>query len=180
MDEESVWETQQFPLTFYKEGESKTCVFWDLNDYPIPSGINPASMCESIKDAIWKQGIDGEVSIQAYVDVSESTLSEREYSDAGFQVEVFHESEGGKHTRNCSMLADMTMWALDNPTPSNVILLAKVTDDTLAGLLRSSCPRIYGCLFSRYLRVPARTDSSFLTSIFDPVQGRRRRRNRIP
>ncbi|CAA7031541.1 unnamed protein product [Microthlaspi erraticum] len=112
MGDESVWKTQQFPLTFYDEGEADTCVFWDLNDYPIPSGVHPASIRRRILHAIRDQGIVGDVSIHAYVDASE-----REYCDAGFQVEVFPKSEA-----------------------------------------------------SRKRRVPARTDPTFLTSIFDPVQ----------
>ncbi|CAA7031514.1 unnamed protein product [Microthlaspi erraticum] len=169
MGDESVLQTQKFPLlSFYKEGEAKTCVFWDLNDYPIPSGVNPGSMCEKIKDAIWEQGIDGDVSIHAYVDVSE-----REYGDAGFQLEVFPECEGGKHTRHSAMLADMAIWAVINPKPCNVFILAKVTDDFLATHLRSCCTRIYG-----QGRAPAQSGSTFLTCIFDFALRRRRRRPR--
>uniref|UniRef100_A0A1J3IMB9 NYN domain-containing protein n=1 Tax=Noccaea caerulescens TaxID=107243 RepID=A0A1J3IMB9_NOCCA len=162
MGDESVWKTQQFPLTFYKEGEADTCVFWDLNDYPIPIGVHPAWIYKRIKDAISDQGIVGDVSIHGYVDVSE-----REYWDAGFQVEVFPQSEGGKHTRHCSMLVDMSIWALNHTKPSNVIILAQVTDDLLDGHFRSYCSRIYGYLFSRQRRVPARSDPTFLTCIFD-------------
>uniref|UniRef100_A0A1J3G5W0 NYN domain-containing protein n=1 Tax=Noccaea caerulescens TaxID=107243 RepID=A0A1J3G5W0_NOCCA len=164
MGDESVLQTKQFPLlTFYKKGEAKTCVFWDLNDYPIPSGVHPASLCESIKDAIWKQHIDGDVSIHAYVDASEP-----EYQDAGFQLQVFPESEGGKHTRNCAMVADMAIWAVINPTPCNVIILAKVTDVFLATHVRSCCTRIYG-----QGRAPAQSDSTFLTCIFHQRRGPR-------
>ncbi|CAA7031542.1 unnamed protein product [Microthlaspi erraticum] len=168
MDEESVWQTEQFPLTFYKEGETKTCVFWDMNDYPIPRGADPASIYKSIKDAISKQGCDGDLFIQAYVDVHKSRFPEREYSDAGFQVEVFPRDEGGNHARYCSMFADMRLWSFANlTTPSNVILLAKITDDDMAFRLRFMCKKIYGYFCCTDRKLPARSDSSFLTSLFD-------------
>ncbi|CAL9227513.1 unnamed protein product, partial [Arabidopsis halleri] len=55
-----------YPLIFYKDG--KTCVFWDVEDYPIPDGLDPASIYQRIKDAVNKYGCDAEVSIQAYAD----------------------------------------------------------------------------------------------------------------
>ncbi|XP_010448545.1 PREDICTED: uncharacterized protein LOC104730993 [Camelina sativa] len=111
---------------FYKHG--KTCVFWDVNDYPIPDGLDPSSIYQSIKDAIKKHGCDAEVTIHAYAD--DNTVSDdlrRQLLDAGFKFEVF--SPGGDHARHCTMYCDMVLWAFKHPTPPlNLIVLAKVFD----------------------------------------------------
>lgn len=72
--------------------DGKTCVFWDVEDYPIPDGLDPASIYQRIKDAVNKYGCDAEVSIQAYA-VDNNTFADREYSDAGFKLQVFTEGE---------------------------------------------------------------------------------------
>lgn len=64
-------------------------MFWDLGDFPIPDGVDPASIHESIKDAIKKQGCHGEVLIEAYAESDKDTLSDGKYSDAGLHVQVF-------------------------------------------------------------------------------------------
>ncbi|CAL9227500.1 unnamed protein product [Arabidopsis halleri] len=157
-----------YPLIFYKDG--KTCVFWDVEDYPIPDGLDPASIYQRIKDAVNKYGCDAEVSIQAYAD-DNNTFADREYSDAGFKLQVF--TEGDKYARHWSMYGDIMLWSLENPK-SNVIIIAKITEDDLAD--RIGClTRVwsYGLLLSQakpeWLQklFPVGSVPSFLTAIFD-------------
>ncbi|XP_010448539.1 PREDICTED: uncharacterized protein LOC104730986 [Camelina sativa] len=115
-----------YPLRFYKDG--KTRVFWDVEDYPIPDGLDPASIYQRMKEAVKKHGCDAEVTIHAYAE--NNTFSDelrRQFCDAGFKVEVF--TEGDKYVRHCAMYADVMIWTLENPKPSNLVVLANIMED---------------------------------------------------
>lgn len=44
-----------------------TCIFWDVEDFPIPNGIDTTDkVILNIKSALAKTGYDGKVSIVAY------------------------------------------------------------------------------------------------------------------
>ncbi|CAA7029563.1 unnamed protein product [Microthlaspi erraticum] len=62
--------------------EAKTCVFWDVEDCPIPDGQDPESVAINIKSALAKNGYRGEVTIRAYGEK--------------YQVQDFYESAGIK------------------------------------------------------------------------------------
>ncbi|XP_023635332.1 uncharacterized protein LOC17878973 [Capsella rubella] len=157
------------PLVFHKSG--KTCVFWDVEDYPIPDGLDAASIYHSIKGAIKNYGCDEEVCIQAYV--GNNTFSDeflRQSSDAGVIFEVF--TRGGQYERHRSIYGDVMLWTLENPTPSNVIVIAKLFDDDLATSIRFlSTVWYYGVLISQAPKpeweFPLGSAPSFLASIFD-------------
>ncbi|CAH2065784.1 unnamed protein product [Thlaspi arvense] len=51
-----------------EEDEAKTCVFWDMEDCPIPEGLNPHSVYRNIRAALANKGYRGEVTITAYGD----------------------------------------------------------------------------------------------------------------
>lgn len=75
--------------------DAKTCVFWNVEDYPIPSGSDPVSMGQKIKSALAVENIRGELSIKAYVD-KKNTLSDElrdKYIDAGITVNPIPEGE---------------------------------------------------------------------------------------
>lgn len=75
--------------------DAKTCVFWNVEDYPIPSGSDPVSMGQKIKSALAVENIRGELSIKAYVD-KKNTLSDElrdKYIDAGITVNPMPEGE---------------------------------------------------------------------------------------
>ncbi|XP_010448537.1 PREDICTED: uncharacterized protein LOC104730984 [Camelina sativa] len=157
-----------YPLIFYKDG--KTCVFWDVEDYPIPDGPDPASIYQSMKEAVKKHGCDAEVTIHAYAD--NNTVSDdltRQFLDAGFEFEVF--TEECKYARHCAMFCDVMLWTLENPTPSNVIVLANIIEDDFGyGIGFLSTVWSYGVLLSQPKRkwfLPIGSAPSFLTSIFD-------------
>ncbi|XP_019088961.1 PREDICTED: uncharacterized protein LOC109127880 [Camelina sativa] len=81
----------------------KTCVFWDLEDYPIPDGVDPASFYLNIKEAIKKLGCHEEVSIQAYVPDDDELR--RKYEDAGFIIKS--DPHDGKDARICTMFVEL-------------------------------------------------------------------------
>ncbi|XP_010438999.1 PREDICTED: uncharacterized protein LOC104722519 [Camelina sativa] len=158
-----------YPLRFYKDG--KTGVFWDVEDYPIPDGLDPASIYQSIKEAVKKHGCDAEVTIHAYAD--DNTFSDelrRQFSDGGFKFEV-STAEGGKYAIHCAMYADIMIWTLENPTPSNLVVLANIMEDDIGeGIGCLTTVWFYGVLLSQAKpkwRLPVGSAPSFLTSIFD-------------
>ncbi|XP_023634912.1 uncharacterized protein LOC17877834 isoform X2 [Capsella rubella] len=158
------------PLVFHKSG--KTCVFWDVEDYPIPDGLDAASIYQSIKAAVKNYGCDEEVFIQAYV--GNNTISDefrRQSSDAGVRFEVFEKS-GDQYGRHCSIYGDVMLWTLENPTPSNVIIVAKIIDYDFGFAFRClSDSWSYGVLLSQepnpIWRFPVGSAPTFLASIFD-------------
>ncbi|CAA7029561.1 unnamed protein product [Microthlaspi erraticum] len=62
--------------------EAKTCVFWDVEDCPIPDGQDPESVAINIRSALANNGYGGEVTIWAYGEK--------------YQVQDFYESAGIK------------------------------------------------------------------------------------
>ncbi|CAH2074124.1 unnamed protein product [Thlaspi arvense] len=160
-------------LKFTKD--SKTCVFWDVVDYPIAKGVDPASIRGSIKEAIHEkqEGGDGEVTVYAYGDKS-TTVSEREFADAGFdQFELV--TEGGKRERFWSIFADISLWRMEVPAPANIIVLAKVIEDTMLPyrLVALLTCWDYGVRISEVKpkwRFPGGSAASFLTSIIDGTE----------
>ncbi|CAD5329566.1 NYN domain limkain-b1-type [Arabidopsis thaliana x Arabidopsis arenosa] len=164
--------SNEFPLIFRKDG--KTCVFWDVEDYPIPAGLHPRSIRRRIVKDVKKYGCDAEVSIHAYAnDNTVSVTMRRQFSAAGIKLEVFTQA-GDKYARHCSLYGDIMLWSLENPPPSNIIVIAKIIDDDLAD--RIGCLTTvwsYGLLISQvkpeWLErlFPVGSYPSFLAAIFD-------------
>ncbi|ESQ43244.1 hypothetical protein EUTSA_v10015133mg [Eutrema salsugineum] len=48
--------------------ETKTCIFWDLNDFPIPQHLDPEDIYKSIESAFRGNGFQGDVSVRLYAD----------------------------------------------------------------------------------------------------------------
>lgn len=73
---------------------SKTVVFWDVEDYPIPIDSDPVSIDKEIRSILTGAEYGGEVSINAYID--KKMLSDelrRKYCDAGITVNSIPEGE---------------------------------------------------------------------------------------
>lgn len=76
-------------------------MFWDVEDYPIPDGHDPASIYQRIIEAVKGNCCDAEVSIQAYA--NNNTFSDdlrRQFSDAGFIFQVFTQGDNYSITLN--------------------------------------------------------------------------------
>ncbi|CAA7033283.1 unnamed protein product [Microthlaspi erraticum] len=86
-----------------KYSEAKTCVFWDIEDCPIPDGLDPESVAKNIKSALVKKGYLGEVTIWAYGDKYQI---QDYYQSAGIKLLP----EGDKHARVRRMYGDFYLW----------------------------------------------------------------------
>ncbi|CAN6925505.1 unnamed protein product, partial [Brassica oleracea] len=97
-----------------------TGVFWDLNDFPIPS-LDPHVVYENIKSTLLSKGYSGPVSIWLYAN-HESQIQKdykEDYESAGFRF-CFEPED----TRDYRMSVDMLICALDHPS-SNLMVLAE-------------------------------------------------------
>ncbi|CAA7033280.1 unnamed protein product [Microthlaspi erraticum] len=88
-----------------KYAEAKTCVFWDIEDCPIPDGLNPEMVAKNIKSALVKKGYLGEVTIWAYGDKYQT---QDYYQSAGIKLLC----EGSKYERFRKMHLELYKWRL--------------------------------------------------------------------
>ncbi|EOA19195.1 hypothetical protein CARUB_v10007873mg [Capsella rubella] len=72
-------------------GESSTCVFWNVEDYPIPEGLDPHSVEEKIKSEVAAMNFCGDLSVQFYGNKTRFSDDDgllRKYSDAGIKTGI--------------------------------------------------------------------------------------------
>ncbi|XP_019089589.1 PREDICTED: uncharacterized protein LOC104731328 [Camelina sativa] len=130
--------------------EANTYIFWNVDDYPIPNGLDTLSMKEIMEAQLEVMDFCGPVSIQAYA--SKNTFSDdellRKFSEAGIKTSILREG-GSKYSGIYSMLIDMYLCALRNPPPSNLFVLSKNMDDSSVLLhFRALDHREYGVRLS--------------------------------
>ncbi|CAA7033277.1 unnamed protein product [Microthlaspi erraticum] len=94
-------------LTSSKYAEAKTCVFWDIEDCPIPDGLDPEMVAKNIKTALAKRGYLGELTIKVYGDKYQV---EEYYQSAGIELH----SLGSKYERFRRMYPDFFRWGLSH------------------------------------------------------------------
>ncbi|CAA7015478.1 unnamed protein product [Microthlaspi erraticum] len=106
------------PLSFCmgstnKDAKNSTGVFWDLEDYPIPDHLDPATVVENIKLVLKSNGYTGDVFVWAYLPGGKtfSKHSVQEYKDAGITTITVTEE---KYRRLHRMLIDFQVWSMDN------------------------------------------------------------------
>ncbi|CAA7039898.1 unnamed protein product [Microthlaspi erraticum] len=130
------------PIPFSMESEQdepKTGVFWDLEDFPIPDDLDPATVLQNIKLALQKSGHHGDVFVWAYLPGGKtfSKHSVKEYEDAGITTISTRED---KHARLRRMILDFFLWSLDNehhpPTGPNILVVTKDMVDRETTFLR--------------------------------------------
>uniref|UniRef100_M4DDZ9 NYN domain-containing protein n=1 Tax=Brassica campestris TaxID=3711 RepID=M4DDZ9_BRACM len=111
----------QNDLSFRRKGchEANTAVFWDIEDCPIPGGMDPLTFLQNIKLALVNHGCHGNVSIMAYCDKNRS-LDDFSLSDTSPITLV---PTGNKDARIKKMFTDIFYWALENPQTSSVMVV---------------------------------------------------------
>ncbi|KAF3557050.1 hypothetical protein F2Q69_00014388 [Brassica cretica] len=63
-----------YSVHFYSTA-SKTVAFWDMDDCPIPDGLDALAFRKNINTALWKQGFEGGVDITAFGDFCKTETS---------------------------------------------------------------------------------------------------------
>ncbi|CAN7057102.1 unnamed protein product [Brassica rapa subsp. trilocularis] len=173
----------QNDLSFRRKGchEAKTAVFWDIEDCPIPGGLDPLTFLQNIKLALVNHGCHGNVSIMAYCDKNRS-LDDFSLSDTSPITLV---PTGNKDARIKKMFTDIFYWALENPQTSCVmVVITKNFPWHLSDLLCDAFePRNYNLLLADPYAV-GYVDSVWLsTSLFgggNPINLKERKHHMSP
>ncbi|VVB06376.1 unnamed protein product [Arabis nemorensis] len=101
-----------------KYAGAKTGVFWDIEDCPIPNGLDPVSVYRNIKTALANQGYRGEVTIKAF---KEKKTIRNDFELAGINLEI----AGDKHGRFTSMYHAFFSWVLQNRDTTNLLIISR-------------------------------------------------------
>ncbi|CAN7135283.1 unnamed protein product, partial [Brassica rapa subsp. narinosa] len=173
----------QNDLSFRRKGchEANTAVFWDIEDCPIPGGMDPLTFLQNIKLALVNHGCHGNVSIMAYCDKNRS-LDDFSLSDTSPITLV---PTGNKDARIKKMFTDIFYWALENPQTSSVmVVITKNFPWHLSDLLCDAFEsRNYNLLLADPYAV-GYVDSVWLsTSLFgggNPIDLKERKNHRSP
>lgn len=114
------------PPSAYAEPQyvtAKTSVWWDIENCHVPKGCDPHAIAQNISSALVKINYCGPVSISAYGDTNRipSTVQQA-LSSTG--IALNHVPAGVKDASDKKILVDMLFWAVDNPAPSNYLLIS--------------------------------------------------------
>ncbi|CAL9218668.1 unnamed protein product [Arabidopsis halleri] len=100
-----------------------TCVFWDVQDYPVPLGLQPETFIQNIKTAL---GTEDDILILAYV------ADEKSFPDSYRTHSRFTSVSADKYTRLTVMMVDIICWVVKNCSACPNLLVianASVEDD---------------------------------------------------
>ncbi|KAL5792034.1 hypothetical protein ACOSP7_000628 [Xanthoceras sorbifolium] len=114
------------PASSYAEPQyvtAKTSVWWDIENCHVPKSCDPHAIAQNISSALVKMNYCGPVSISAYGDTNRipSTVQQA-LSSTG--IALNHVPAGVKDASDKKILVDMLFWAVDNPAPSNYLLIS--------------------------------------------------------
>ncbi|CAA7036003.1 unnamed protein product [Microthlaspi erraticum] len=106
-------------------------VFWDVEDFPFPAGWRPDEIYEKIESAFSEKGVEGEMSVWAYVDDKEGSWGGDFLRKNTWESSIYFLPGGkNKSARSDRMLHDIHLWAMDSPAPADLILVSgKVKKD---------------------------------------------------
>ncbi|XP_026436405.1 uncharacterized protein LOC113334337 [Papaver somniferum] len=113
--------------------ETKTLVWWDIENCPVPflhsrqglssSSSSSHSTAQNIASALKKMNYRGPISISAYGDTNRIPTSvQHALSSTG--ITLNHVPSGVKDASDKKILVDMLFWAVGNPAPANYLLIS--------------------------------------------------------
>lgn len=111
-----------------EEDESEVGVFWDFENCPVPSGLDPFLVRLNIERALRKSGYLGPISITGYGNIhliSRAHVLEA-LSETG--VDLHHVPNGGKNSSDRALLIDMLLWTIKHSPPAHVLLISGDSD----------------------------------------------------
>ncbi|KAG2325667.1 hypothetical protein Bca52824_008395 [Brassica carinata] len=122
----------------------KTGIFWNITGCTFPNDIHLDELNQNIKLAIENQGHHGEVSIKAYWQGGGSGLYNWLHGTITLQTRV----SNGRYMKVDTMFVDILLWALDNPAPSNLMVISNtISHETeLSSLLQDLESKGYNIL----------------------------------
>ncbi|CAH2063399.1 unnamed protein product [Thlaspi arvense] len=106
--------------------QSMTCILWDMEDCPIPEGLDPASVYENIQSALANNGYGGEVTIHA---IGDKNQIPGYFESAG--IELIR--AGDRHARRLEMTRGIFGWTYHYPE-SNLMVISRDSSDFSSSL----------------------------------------------
>ncbi|VVB05820.1 unnamed protein product [Arabis nemorensis] len=118
---------------------AKTGIFWNIEDCPIPEGLNPRNILENIKSSLTNEGyVHGEVSVRAYCEKKNWSFDDLSLADITFE----HAHAGNHLKRFRKILEDILFFTVQNrvrypQTIHKIVLISKIPqDDEIATILQ--------------------------------------------
>jgi len=123
----------------------KTSVWWDLENCPVPSGVDPHAIAQNISSALSKHDYRGPVSISAFGD-THNLPAKIQHALSSTGIALNHVPAGIKDASDKRILVDMLFWAVDNSAPANYLLISG--DRDFANALHQLSMRRYNILLA--------------------------------
>lgn len=123
----------------------KTSVWWDLENCPVPNGVNPHAIAQNISAALSKHDYRGPVSISAFGD-THNLPANIQHALSSTGIALNHVPAGIKDASDKRILVDMLFWAVDNSAPANYLLISG--DRDFANALHQLSMRRYNILLA--------------------------------
>ncbi|KAG7600323.1 hypothetical protein ISN44_As06g044390 [Arabidopsis suecica] len=96
-----------------------TCVFWDVQDYPVPLGLQPETFIQNIKTAL---GTEDDILILAYV------ADVKSFPDSYHSHSRITSVSADKYTRLTVMMVDIICWVVKNRSACpNLLVIANAS-----------------------------------------------------
>ncbi|CAN6912619.1 unnamed protein product [Brassica oleracea] len=137
------------------EGEyskAKTSVWWDIENCEVPKGWDAHAIAQNVSSALLNMNYGGPVSISAYGDTNLIPKPvQQALSSTG--VGLNHVPAGVKDASDKKILVDMLLWAVDNPSPANFMLISG--DRDFSNALHQLSMRRYTILLAQPPRASA-------------------------
>lgn len=126
-------------------GNVKTSVWWDLENCPVPNGVDPHAIAQNISSALSKHDYRGPVSISAFGD-THCLPANIQHALSSTGIALNHVPAGIKDASDKRILVDMLFWAVDNSAPANYLLISG--DRDFANALHQLSMRRYNILLA--------------------------------
>ncbi|VVB17581.1 unnamed protein product [Arabis nemorensis] len=105
------------------EAAARTSVWWDIENCGVPKGCDGRTIAHNITSALLKMNYCGSLTIYAYGDTNRIPSSVRQaLSSTG--VSLNHVPSGVKDGSDKKIIVDMLLWAMENRTPANIMLIS--------------------------------------------------------
>lgn len=126
-------------------GNVKTSVWWDLENCPVPNGVDPHAIAQNISSALSKHDYRGPVAISAFGD-THCLPANIQHALSSTGIALNHVPAGIKDASDKKILVDMLFWAVDNSAPANYLLISG--DRDFANALHQLSMRRYNILLA--------------------------------
>lgn len=106
-------------------------VFWDFENCPVPSGLDPFLVKPNIELALRKSGFEGPVFVKGYGNIQRLSRGHVLESLSETGIDIHHVPNGGKNSSDRALIVDMLLWANEHFPPAHIFLISGDSDFSL-------------------------------------------------